>query len=70
MAKFNNGRPVTRKDLDKKLDQDDFENYLDDPETGSRALFKDHHKRLKALEKKLNKNKKFKISKPTKKFRR
>ena len=52
-------RPVTRKDLDKKLDQEEFEEYLDDPETGSRAIFKDHDKRLRALEKKLNKPKKF-----------
>ena len=31
---------------------DEFDEYLNDPETGSRAIFKDHEKRLKGLEKK------------------
>tara|TARA_R100001163_G_C5068456_1_gene208788 strand:- start:12304 stop:12624 length:321 start_codon:yes stop_codon:yes gene_type:complete len=30
----------------------EFDEYLNDPETGSRAIFKDHEKRLKGLEKK------------------
>ena len=32
--------------------ENDFDEYLNDPETGSRAIFKDHDKRLKSLEKK------------------
>ena len=32
--------------------ENDFDEYLNDPETGSRAIFKDHEKRLKGLEKK------------------
>jgi len=43
---------ATKKDLNEKLDYDDFDMYLNDPETGSRAIFKDHEKRLKGLEKK------------------
>ena len=32
--------------------ENDFDEYLNDPETGSRAILKDHEKRLKGLEKK------------------
>ena len=32
--------------------ENDFDEYLNDPETGSRAVFKDLDKRLKSLEKK------------------